>query len=322
MLKDRSFISLVLFFPFLLLAVALKPRPIPVVVLPISSDQVRQSGAAGERFWVLKTHGKTRYDMILMGDSRVYRGLSPEAMESILTDYQIFNFGYSGGGLDPVMYAAAERRLDPGSDHKAIVFGVTPLALTPDAGKNEHYLQELNRPADYVFLRLYWLPLVHALEPLDIRSIPNVFTGDNKLQVQGGYYQEFHDDGWIASWSFPEDPYRTLPSFRDIFSRTPVSQTLIDELVKQTRLWNSRGIDVYAFRVPSSQAMVELENQMSGFDEAAFVEQFTSAGGIWFSIPLEPYHSFDGSHLTKQAAQQLSVDLAKLIQDTLEKITP
>jgi hypothetical protein len=90
----------------------------------------------------------------------------------------------------------------------------------------------------------------------------------------------------------------------------------------QTRLWNSRGIDVYAFRVPSSQAMVELENQMSGFDEAAFVEQFTSAGGIWFSIPLEPYHSFDGSHLTKQAALKLSADLATLIRKSLENKSP
>jgi hypothetical protein len=322
MLKDRSFISLVLFFPFLALAVALKPRPVPVVVLPISADQARQGGAAGERFWVLKTHGKARFDMILMGDSRVYRGLSPEAMETILSNYRIFNFGYSGGGLDPMMYAAAERRLDPRSDHKSIVFGVTPLALTPYAAKNEHYLQELNRPSDYVFLRLYWLPLVHALEALDIRSIPNVFTGDSKARMQVGYYQEFHDDGWIASWSIPEDPYRTLSSFRDIFSQTPVSQKLVQELMEQTRLWTADGIKVYGFRIPSSQVMVTLEDQMSGFDETVFIEQFKSAGGIWYSIPLEPYHSFDGSHLTKQAAQQLSVDLAKLIQDTLGEITP
>jgi hypothetical protein len=322
MWKERSFISLVLFIPFLVLAIALKPRPVPVVVLPISSDQVHEGGAAGERFWVLKTHGNAKFDMVLMGDSRVYRGLSPEAMESVLSDYRIFNFGYSGGALDRVMFAAAERRLDPRSEHPSIVFGVTPLALTPYAARNDHYLQELNRPADYIYLRLYWLPLVHSLEALDIRTIPNVFTGDSKIRMPGGYYQEFHDDGWIASWSIPEDPSRTLPSFRDIFSRTPVSPRLVQDLMEQTRLWTSRGIRVYAFRVPSSPGMVELESQMSGFDEAGFIEQFEDVGGTWFSIPLEPYHSFDGSHLVKQSAQKLSVDLAKLIQESLDSSLP
>jgi hypothetical protein len=321
-LRDRSFISLILFFPLLVLAAFLKPVPVPLVVLPISSDQVHQSGAVGERFWVVKTHAKTRFDMILMGDSRVYRGLSPAAMRSILPDYRILNFGYSGGGLDPVMYAAAESKLNPNSSHKAIVFGVTPLALTPYAERNEHYLQELNRPPDYIFLRLYWLPLIHTFEAVDLKEISNTLRNDKQPLRQGGYYQEFHDDGWIASWSIPEDPYRTLPSFRDIFSQTPVNQKLVQELMDQTRLWTSRGIQVYAFRVPSSQGMLELENQMSGFDEAAFIEQFRSAGGTWFSIPLEPYHSFDGSHLTKQSAVQLSVDLAKLIRESLDVENP
>jgi hypothetical protein len=316
MLKDRSLISILLFIPLLLLAIALKPRPAPVVVLPISADQARQGGAAGERFWTLKTHGKTRYDMILMGDSRVYRGISPAAMETILPDYRIFNFGYSGTGLDSRMAAAAERRLDPKSDRKSIVLGVTPLGLTPYAARDDHYLQELNRPADYVFLRLYWLPLVRSFEALDLRNIPNLFTGDARLRSQAGYYQEFHDDGWIASWSIPEDPYRTLPSFRDIFSSSPVSPRLIQGLIDQTRQWTAQGIHVYAYRVPSSPAMVALENQMSGFDEADFVKQFEAAGGIWYSIPLAPYYSFDGSHLVKQSAQQLSLDLAKLIKAT------
>lgn len=322
MLKDRSVISFLLFIPLLVLLAALKPTTAPVVILPIYSDPVHQSGAVGERFWVLKTHAKTRFDMVLMGDSRVYRGLSPEAMTSILSGYRILNFGYSGGGLNTVMFKAAERRLDPKSDLKSIVLGVTPLALTPYAGKNEHYLQELNRPSDYIFLRLYWLSLVHLLESIDFRDISEDIFGNHATRMQGGYYQEFHDDGWIASWSIPEDPYRTLPSFRDIFSQTPVNQKYIQELVEQTRLWKAQGIKVYAFRMPSSQAMVELEDQMSGFIESDFIEQFTSAGGIWFSIPQEPYHSFDGSHLTKQAAQQLSVDLAKLIIGSLGKVSP
>jgi len=199
---------------------------------------------------------------------------------------------------------------------------VTPLTLTPYAARDQHYLQELNRPADYVFLRLYWQPLVHSLEPIGVREFSKAFNDDTSSHSQGGYYLEYHDDGWVASWTVPEDPYRTLQSFRDIFSQTPVSQDLVQELMDQTRAWKAAGIQVYAFRVPSSPGMVALEDQISGFDEAAFARQFEEAGGTWFSIPREPYHSYDGSHLTKQSALQLSVDLARLIQDRLQHNTP
>jgi hypothetical protein len=318
MLKERSFVSILLGIPLLILACYLRPRPVGVAVIPLSGDPVHQAGPVGERFWVLKAQAKTRFDMLLMGDSRVYRGLSPQVMETILPGYRILNYGFSGGGLNPVMYAATEQRLDPHSRQMIIVFGVTPLTLTPRAAKNEHYLQELHRPADYVFLRLYGRPLLDLFKPISLNGVSNASLEKNPQPTKQGYYQEYHDDGWIASWMIPENIRWTLPSFRDIFSQTSVSQELVQDLMEQTRRWRERGIRVFAFRVPSSQAMVDLENQMSGFDEAAFAEQFESAGGVWLSIPLEPYHSYDGSHLVKQSAIQLSEDLANLIKNSLE----
>jgi hypothetical protein len=317
MKKERSLIALLLAIPIVLVLFALKPRSTTLVVLPLYEDPVRRSGAAGERFWVLKTHSTTQYDMILMGDSRLYRGISPQAIEAILPGMRILNFGYSGGGLNPLMYQAAEQRLDPESNHPVIVFGVTPLTLTKQAEKNEHYLQELNRPADYIFMQRYLQPLVRFLEPLNPSTLFRTKVDQASAFTQQGYYQEFYDDGWIASWTIPEDPQRTLQSFRDIFNETPVDAESVERLLEQTQQWTQRGIQVYAFRVPSSPQMVALENQLSGFDEAAFVEKFKNAGGVWFDIPLEPYHSYDGSHLTKEAALKLSTDLGRLINEML-----
>jgi hypothetical protein len=194
------------------------------------------------------------------------------------------------------------------------VLGITPLTLTTRAERNDHFLQEMQRPPDYVFMHLYWMPLLNSLAPLSEQDLTNPLTSQRASPNQQGYHLEFHDDGWVASYTIPEAPLSALPSYREIFSQTPVSPRLVQELVDQTRQWTQQGILVYAFRVPSSQAMVDLENQMSGFTEAALVSAFEDAGGIWYSIPLAPYHSYDGTHLTQYSAEALSIDLAKLIK--------
>ena len=318
-LKERSFITACLCIPIILLVGMLRPRPAAVTVLPLSYNPIQETGMASERFWVLKAQGTAHYDMLLMGDSRVYRGLSPQAMETILPGVRILNYGFSGGGLNAEMYAAAQERLDTHSPMQNIVLGITPLTLTPRAESNEHFQQEMERPPDYVFLHLYWMPLLSSLAPISVQDLTGAVETQNTLPNRQGYHLEFHDDGWVASYTVPENPLSELPSYREIFSQTQVSPRLVQELVDQTRQWTQRGIRVYAFRVPSSPGMVALENQLSGFNEAALVKAFEDAGGIWFSIPLTPYHSYDGSHLAKPSAEALSIDLAKLINLKLQK---
>jgi hypothetical protein len=314
MRRERSASSAVVGVVLILLVSALRPRPPAITVVPLSYDPVHQLGAASERFWVLKAQGTAHYDMVLMGDSRVYRGLSPEAMEGVLQGYRILNYGFSGGGLNAEMYGAAEARLDPHSTRKSIVLGITPLTLTIRAEQNNHFDLEMQRPPDYVFMHLYWLPLLDSLAPLSAQDFSAAQADQPGPSQQPGYYLEFHDDGWVASYTVPEDPLSALPSYQEIFAQTPVSDRLVQELVNQTRQWTQRGIQVYAFRVPSSPAMVALEDRMSGFDEVGLEKALEAAGGIWFDLPLAPYHSYDGSHLTKQSAEALSIELAKLIK--------
>ncbi len=261
------------------------------------------------------------YDMILLGDSRVYRGVSPQKMETVLEGYRIFNYGYSAGGLNDVIYQAAERRLDPASQKKTIILGVTPASLRLSSAQNAQYTEELNRPYDEVLLYRYFLPVVDFFSPVKPQYVIDTLSNMTQTAENGdneGYFVEFYDDGWVASWLIPEDPSRLLPHFNDMFQKTKVDNGLIEDLFEQTRSWRDQGINVFAFRVPSSVQMVELENKLSGFDEAAFAEGFENAGGIWIDIPTEPYHSFDGSHLEKQSAIQLSLDLAHALEEYLK----
>jgi hypothetical protein len=65
---------------------------------------------AANRYWVVKTHIQKNYDIILLGDSRVYRGISPSTMEQSMQGVRILNFGYSGGGLNQYMYEEADNK--------------------------------------------------------------------------------------------------------------------------------------------------------------------------------------------------------------------
>jgi hypothetical protein len=108
-----------------------------------------------------------------------------------------------------------------------------------------------------------------------------------------------------------------LQSYADIFKDNPVSEQLVSQLNQQVVQWKADGIIVVGFRMPSSPDMVELENQVSGFDELEIKENFVKAGGIWLDFSLNDYHSYDGSHLVAESALQFSRDLAEKLKEIL-----
>jgi hypothetical protein len=251
--------------------------------------------------------------MLILGDSRAFRGVSPTAMHTVLPNLKIVNFAYLLGGLNPLMYKEAERRLDPASSSKTLVLAVTPHSLTPAAAANQHFLEERNRPREDIYQRVYLHWFMELFNPLTPGEILDAIL-DKQTKPAEMYFQEPHDDGWVASWVVPEDASKQLRFYREIFTKERVSADLVHALVEQTRRWTASGIRVYGVRPPTTEEMVSLEDTMSGFDEQDFVRQFTDAGGIWLTFASDRYHTYDGSHLNKESALRFSMDLGKAIQ--------
>ena len=67
------------------------------------------------------------------------------------------------------------------------------------------------------------------------------------------------------------------------------------------------------FRPPTTPAMLDLEERLSGFDEARFARRFEEAGGSWVALAREGWRSYDGSHLHEDSARRLSDELARAI---------
>ncbi len=262
------------------------------------------------RFWAYKTHNNIKQDIIIIGDSRAYRGISPTEMKSVLTDKRILNFGFSSGRLNDFMYQQAEKRLDEKSSQKIIVMAVSPNALTNHPDENSHINSQLFLPKEEIYQRIYFAPFLNFFSPIQPKDL------QKKHQNKKRWYVEvFHDDGWVESYQQTEDTTSALKSYREWFEKVDVSADLVKDLIEQTEKWDNEDIMVFGYRPPSTYTMEELENTLGKFDENKFIADFRKAGGIWIETDLKDFHTYDGSHLHKDSARKLS----RLVADEIKK---
>jgi hypothetical protein len=163
-----------------------------------------------EHFWTRKTHSTQKYQVVVMGDSRVYRGISPEAMKPALPGLKILNFGYSNGGLNPLMYRVAESRLDIDANAKVIVLGISANTLTAYTENNNQYVQELARPREEVLERLWLSPVKYWFSPTSPEGLKDHFWGEAH---ENYYTNEYHLNGYVKSEKFPADTMEAIPSY-------------------------------------------------------------------------------------------------------------
>ncbi|OPY10232.1 MAG: hypothetical protein A4E68_00006 [Syntrophaceae bacterium PtaB.Bin095] len=267
-------------------------------------------------FWTWKTHSKNTYDIVVLGDSRVYRGVSPETMKDVLPGYRIFNLGYSSGSLSPLMLAESIKRLNK-EGKRIVILGITPHAMTPKAALDEQFRQEKNRTASEILENIYLAPFLGYFDPTTPIKFLEDIRGKNK-----DYREEIYESGWIATSMNPLSPPEAIGRYEQIFADNRVSPVLVDNIMRQTETWSRERIRVFAFRPPTSPEMVDLESRLSGFDEEEFRQHFIRAGGIWIDVNQPGYRSYDHSHLDRDSAEALSRLIAQAVVQALGEQVP
>jgi hypothetical protein len=267
-------------------------------------------------FWLKKMQWNSEFDLALAGDSRMFRGVSPEDLGRSLPGVRIANYGFSGCGFSRPYLDAIGGILDPRSEQRVIVLGVTPHSLTPNAARNNGYIDKKNLDPFSAWVYLTFPGISTYLKPYSSVEM-RMLTGGPPLAK---YYARYHASGWVASHKDPEDPREALEEYRRMFEGgNTVDPAQEDELASYVRKWRAQGIRVIGFRPPVSREMLELETRISGFDEARFINKFKTAGGVWLDIDQTGYHSYDGSHLEEKAARRFSRDLGADIAETLTR---
>jgi hypothetical protein len=264
----------------------------------------------------MKVEWSRAAEIVLIGDSRVYRGLDPSAFTA-RTGRAAVNFGFSGTGYSPAYLDAAERVIDPAAPAPTFVIGLTPWSLTPLAAQQNGFTQavaEARTSRLPATLQRQLDRIDHLFRPLELERL---WQGAAARQLAGqratdsNYIQDFRPNGWVASDYRQREPSRGLAIAQgDHAGGNRVSPALLVGLSDRVRQWKARGWTVLAFRPPTPAGVAALTDELSGFDEAFVAQQLSAAGATWLPVDGAVFESYDGSHLTAASAQALSRQLA------------
>jgi hypothetical protein len=269
-------------------------------------------GIYPKRYWAEKIRWRHCADAVLTGDSRTLMALSPAHMKKVLDYDRILNFGFGANWYARKYLEIVEEVLDPNSNNKAIMMGITPHSLTYRTKVLGHFLYFINVSKQDVFFDIHLAPLLNFLDPMSFRD---AYQGLFPSLAPTTTRQEYFADGWISVHKEPSGKRREVKRYRGIFKQRQVSQETIDVLMEFVTKWSNSGIKVYGFVLPTCKEMVELEAKESGLNQFEFIKTFKQAGGIWIDVDQCSYESFDGSHLQDVGAVEFSHALALKIRD-------
>ncbi len=285
------------------------------------------SGMPDEIFRRSKVRWQHEADIVILGDSRAYIGLSPDHMKQAWgrDDLRILNFGFNAQGYHHryLNFTAAVDRtndhgepvqavMDPASTEKRIIVCLTARSLTPRSMVENGF--------DFAYRKDRSMSrLDRALEPIEVFCTPmelkDLTYGLCPWAKKKHFYREFFANGWMASDRIPRKTGSGLQEYRDtVFVNNFVDETIVQRVMDYVRKWRRHGIRVYGLRPPTCKPMIEMENDLGRYDEEDISRRFEAVGGIWLNINQVAYETFDDSHLTRAAAVRFSKDVVDLIR--------
>ncbi len=268
------------------------------------------------QFFLHKTFAPAKYNLVVLGDSRIYRGASPKGTENKLPGIALLNLGYSNGGLNPVMFRLADTKLTQNTGPRAILMGITAFTLTPESLANRHYLENNNMKREKRYELLYFGALLNWFSPVRPKQLVQ-WAGAGKQETT--YSNRYEYGGWVASDKTPADTLEAYEVYHQSFLKQKVDPVILDAIVQQIDIWNRNGIAVFAFRPPIPKPMIDLADTLAGYNQPEIVQRITEAGGIWIDIDPSRYQTYDGSHLNSRSAIKLSEDLAAFLHPYLAR---
>ncbi|MDE0772865.1 MAG: hypothetical protein OSB25_11770 [Salibacteraceae bacterium] len=271
-----------------------------------------------QEFWIQKTHANSNFNAVIGGDSRVYRGFSPEDFnDASVTDLLSINLGYSSTGFSSDYLDFCLSKFDVNSKKNVLILGITPHSLTKEAFKNEASNKFAIASTFEVFRYKYLSSFLKYLSPYSPSELFNEKT-DN--------YKEKHEkNGWISSYYLEPDSSRALKNYTKTFLKYQVTDNEINAFLNKVKEIRTQDISIIAFRPPSSIAMRNLEDSISGFDEEYIKRELEDMGVQWLDFREGDFNSYDGSHLHFESAKKLSIllgiEVSKLFENQTSEVS-
>ena len=205
-------------------------------LVPLS--RIEKAQPQSDLFWVEKVYGKSQYDVLLMGDSRTYMGVSPKTLRSRVPHVSVYNFGFSGGRINKQLLEEAEKRLKK-NGKRFLIFSCTSGDLTDT--KNKHFFS-IRKPT--VFSHTFPLHFIKR---------------ENYLEQMNS---DFADLGFLSQRPEKDEVVcrKILGSYNRSFAKRPFLPSDFKSFVQNLKWYKRNNIKVIAYRMVSCREMDELED--------------------------------------------------------------
>lgn len=271
-------------------------------------------------YWMEKLVWPQDADVVVLGDSRVYRGVDPEA---IAPGGVARNFGFSSAKLTDDYVGHAESLLDP-AGKRVMIIGVSLFSIPGRSDAQEGFqdarseLAKLRLPMRVARATSEW---ELALEPiaLDAGQPNSGANGAGSLEtaraLASEYQQVFHDSGWVESDREVQDPVAAgLATVRQSFPVGFATRADVSHLIALVRRLVADGVCVCAFRPPVPPEVAAFEDSIGFVEYKQLAESIGAAGGTWIDVDPTGLESYDGSHLDGPSARLLSERLGTAVR--------
>ncbi len=243
-----------------------------------------------EVFWTNKVHNKEKYDFVIMGDSRSLRGINPSLMNTGLNG---FNFSFPSAGLNEFYLKKSLDKLKKGG---SLIISMTPFSFTKKAYRNEKIKEYLN---------------LSFLEQQINKNykLKRAFSGITKEKFNNKpdkHIKEFKLNGYVATKVEKNNPESGVDTYKRNFSNQKYSVEKLKTFIAILDQYR-KDYEIYLVRMPVYSKVLDIENTLGKFDEELVKKLVIENSLKWIDSFEQEFETYDGSHLTIEAASQYSI---------------
>ena len=281
-----------------------------IVLVGLFRPEPMNSKTGESFFWNNKVNDDSKYNFIIIGDSRAYRGLSPNEIEKKLDNYKAKNLGFSSGGFNSHVFELVDKYFDTTVKENVILICLTPFSLTKSAYESNQ-LVTLKKKKGFENWQINNVTKnLSFFDPIIPSEVGANFMGY-------GYYHIYHENGWVESEKYPIDRDISLKLYSKEFANNKFCNECFEVLLNNINSLTSKNVKVFILRIPIYKELKILEDSISGFNEKMIKSRIISEGGKWLDVDESLYETYDGSHLDSKSARLLSINIAKKINSQL-----
>jgi hypothetical protein len=262
-------------------------------------------------YWQAKVEWKKCANIVLAGNSRTYRGLSPVEFERVLGGTAV-NAGFSSGTYSKEYCDYLETLFDEDdTTPNILVAGITHGALC-DLNSSNGFTSALKKSKESTLTGEQQQQTEEYNRALE--SLVAVYCS----KQNENYIQEFFLNGWVASDYIIHNKTKYVDQFKSklINGQRQCIASEVQMIVEWFSSIQSSGVAVICVWLPTCTEMSKVEDVYSRVKRDEVQKLFVDGGLTVLSYDDNQFTSYDGSHLSEGSAAYLSIMVAEQIKQS------